>query len=394
LSYQALIATTGILFGLMLITALLTRQGGVRKGNRLLAASLACMLCYLMGLIFIRQNWFAGRLLSLLPISLITLSPALLLGYVRALIQPGFALQFRDLIHLIPGAGFIAIIVIASSGDNATTLEVMARPSGSWPPGPEAYAGIIMYTIQASYFGLSIYELNLHRQRVTGDFSYEENVTLHWLRLFIGLSLFFSVAGLSFTLIRFIPGTDLWPRSFYSMSVILVLYYLVGFAAMRQPAIFSPGESEALVREGADLEKGRADLGSPDALKYETSRLTDEVTEQYWDYLQSFMDREKPFLDSKLRIADLAEKTDIPVHYLSQVINRSSKQSFFEYINGYRVDMARNTLESGNNSITTIAFDAGFNSESAFYRHFKKVTGKTPKEYQRGLNQAPDHPAS
>ncbi len=38
---QTLIASGGILFGLMLITALLTRGSGVRRGNRLLAASLA-----------------------------------------------------------------------------------------------------------------------------------------------------------------------------------------------------------------------------------------------------------------------------------------------------------------------------------------------------------------
>ena len=74
----------------------------------------------------------------------------------------------------------------------------------------------------------------------------------------------------------------------------------------------------------------------------------------------------------------------MPVHHLSQTINRCSGQSFFDFINRYRVELAQKLLEQRGKSITSVAFDAGFNSESAFYRHFKKVAGKTPKQYQRG----------
>ena len=43
-------------------------------------------------------------------------------------------------------------------------------------------------------------------------------------------------------------------------------------------------------------------------------------------------------------------------------------------------------LKDTDKTIAAITFDAGFGSESAFYRHFKNFTGQTPKQYRRDLH--------
>jgi AraC-like DNA-binding protein len=165
------------------------------------------------------------------------------------------------------------------------------------------------------------------------------------------------------------------------MTMVLLLYYLIGFMAMSQPAIFATGESG---EAGSALGGGPVpEAGNGEGDRFQGSALTAEIAVQYWRQLQAHMRQERPFLDNRLRIADLATQVDMPVHYLSQTINRHAGQSFFDFVNGYRVDAARRMLEEGEKPVATIAFDAGFNSESAFYRQFKKVTGMTPRQYRR-----------
>ena len=80
----------------------------------------------------------------------------------------------------------------------------------------------------------------------------------------------------------------------------------------------------------------------------------------------------------------------IPTHHLSQIINQQADQNFFEYVNGYRVSSAKELLQTGDRSMTAIAFDAGFNSQSAFYRHFKRITGQTPRQFQIEAQREPE----
>jgi AraC-like DNA-binding protein len=380
---QILIAGGGALFGLMLIVALLVRRGGVRKGNRLLAASLAGALGLLVGLILIRADLAQDSGLSSLLISLYLLSPAFMLGYVRALIRPGFSLQPSDSIHLLPAIGF-AITTNLLAGDNMTIAEAMEQARGGWPPNTAALLGILLYVLQVLYFSRAMLELRAHQRQVIWDFSYDENITLRWLQILLGISLLLSSIGLVITLVRLLPGVELWPRSIYSMSMVILIYYLIGFMGLSQPAIFDPVAEEDHTPRGKFAQPGR---GAPEATRpaLEEGALPAEVETHYWTELQAHMGREKPFLDNKLRIADLAGQLDMPVHHLSQTINRRAGESFSEFINRHRVDAAKGLLNDPEKPIAMITFDAGFNSESAFYRHFKNFTGQTPKQYRREL---------
>lgn len=96
------------------------------------------------------------------------------------------------------------------------------------------------------------------------------------------------------------------------------------------------------------------------------------------------MEEEKPYLNGKLSLKDVAQYVDISVNHLSQVINEQLHKSFFDFINTYRVEEVKRLLnESRHEQLTllAVAYDSGFNSKSSFNSIFKKITGVTPSQY-------------
>lgn len=356
----------------------------MRMGNRMLAASLACAMGYLLGLMLIKAEWSGAYGLTELLVSLYLLSPVFMLGYVRALIRPGLVLRQTDLLHLLPAITFFITITLVSGG-NLATPEALEQARGGWPPNETAVVGLLMYALQILYLGRALFELRTYSRQLEWDFSYDKEVTLMWLRVLLGISLVLASAGLLIALVRLVPGIELWPRSLYSMGTIVIVYLLIGFIGMSQPAIFEPVLNKNQdSRTPAYGFAGNLPGGTP--VSAENNTLPIEVESHYWTELLAYMQREKPFLESKLRIADLAGQLDMPVHHLSQTINRRADHSFSEFINRYRVDAAMGLLKDTDKTISAITFDAGFSSESAFYRHFKKFTGQTPKQYRRDLH--------
>ena len=105
------------------------------------------------------------------------------------------------------------------------------------------------------------------------------------------------------------------------------------------------------------------------------------------------MNKEKPFLESDLTLSGLANKLFITPHELSQVINERLNQNFFEFINHYRVEEAKNMIiDPANKSLkmAVIGFNVGFNSTSAFNTAFKKHTRVTPSQFRKAASSFPD----
>jgi AraC-like DNA-binding protein len=54
-----------------------------------------------------------------------------------------------------------------------------------------------------------------------------------------------------------------------------------------------------------------------------------------------------------------------------------------EYVTSWRMEIAKKKLRQGNTTLTDAAESAGYASDSAFTRAFKKETGRTPAEYRK-----------
>ncbi len=122
--------------------------------------------------------------------------------------------------------------------------------------------------------------------------------------------------------------------------------------------------------------------------KYAKSGLTDEQLARYKMRLERLMRSERIYLRPELTLPQLAKAVGCSVNHLSQVINSGFGRSFFDYVNRYRVDRAKellSQLDGHGDSVLNIAFSVGFNSNSAFYTAFKKSVGQAPAQYRRRL---------
>ncbi|WP_143744237.1 helix-turn-helix domain-containing protein [Polaribacter tangerinus] len=105
-----------------------------------------------------------------------------------------------------------------------------------------------------------------------------------------------------------------------------------------------------------------------------------------FDNIEITLQEKKLFTAPKLNAEFLATELDISVHKLSSTIKLFSEKNFNDYINDFRISLAKELLihkDYKNYTITSIGLESGFNSKSTFYATFKKHTGFTPSQYQK-----------
>ena len=69
---------------------------------------------------------------------------------------------------------------------------------------------------------------------------------------------------------------------------------------------------------------------------------------------------------------------------VSELLNQSLGLHFFDFINGHRIDFARDLLLTNPaQSILDILLASGFNSKSSFNTAFKKQVGMTPSAFRK-----------
>ncbi|MCK4761751.1 MAG: helix-turn-helix domain-containing protein [Candidatus Aminicenantes bacterium] len=119
--------------------------------------------------------------------------------------------------------------------------------------------------------------------------------------------------------------------------------------------------------------------------KYKSSSLHRDFADECIEKLRKLMENEKVYVDAGISLQSLAGKLSIPPHLLSQLLNERLRQNYFDFINSYRIEEVKMILKSPKGErqkIDAVAFEVGFNTMAAFYKAFKKYTGKTPTEYK------------
>jgi AraC-like DNA-binding protein len=244
-------------------------------------------------------------------------------------------------------------------------------------------ASLVLY----HYFALQCW--SRYRASLQNYFSDTQRLQMIWIRQFILAS--FAVCSVIAVAIYLIYVHFPASQPYRYLFVILTCYiYWVSYTALTKPSVFSVIKGYA--RDTAILPVVPKLVVHRPSPKYSNSGMSGEEKSGIIASLLRVMKEEKPFLNAELTINDLAGMVKCNRHHLSQVLNESLQQSFYEYINQFRVAEARQMLTDplkAEYKIASIAYDAGFNSLSTFNDVFRKLTGSTPSRYKKNARQLP-----
>lgn len=192
---------------------------------------------------------------------------------------------------------------------------------------------------------------------------------LYWLKFF-----FVSVFALQFYDVYFfiMAHTVPYDSSYKNIRLLItaIINYSIAFAAIKYPEYLFPHFKN-------------------DSDKYKSSKLSEEDLEKIKSGLEELMTEEKLYLNTELKLQDIAEKLSVSQHNISQTLSLKFGLNYYDYLNEFRINEAKKILSSGDAEKFTllhIAHECGFNSKSSFNRAFKKNTGFTPSEFINSQN--------
>ncbi|MGF1586112.1 MAG: helix-turn-helix domain-containing protein [Bacteroidales bacterium] len=297
----------------------------------------------------------------------------LLWFYVKSLIIKNYQFRFFHFLHFLPF--FVLLVLHYFNFLSLTANEKILLTQD------ELFTTTVFFKIRGIFIGLSSIGYNIwalillrkHRKNIMNQFSTIENIDLAWLRtLSLASLIVFTVNVFLFNLNNYLHFAGFYELAqiAYSFSTIYVLF--IGYFGIKQGRIFvdySNTEVEQFLETG----------------KKEKLILTEK--KDYSDIINKLtllMEQKQPYLDPELNLAKLSSLMKTKPELISEVLNSSLNQNFFDYINKYRIEEFKIkclTKESKHFSVMGIAYDCGFNSKAAFYRAFNKFEGMSPTAY-------------
>lgn len=253
---------------------------------------------------------------------------------------------------------------------------------------PSSSLAILTYCLQILIYSiLIVVELRKHNRNIKNHFSDISKITLNWIYVLVSATIFFTIIdALSF--FNIIQPTETISVMYFLLMIVYVSF--LGLFGLRQPGIYKGQKNK--VEEIRNMDTTSNDnpmmeqsLDDAEGLKYANSRLTEEQKIEIFNRLSAIMKEQKPYLNPKITIEDLATLMGINKKYLSQVINEMTKDNFYMFINRHRVDEAKQMLlnkEFDHLSIEGIGNSVGFNSRSVFNSAFKQLENVTPTQFK------------
>ena len=95
---------------------------------------------------------------------------------------------------------------------------------------------------------------------------------------------------------------------------------------------------------------------------------------------------EKNF-NQEITLENVAASVCVTPYYLSRLFKKETGENFNAYLTQFRIEKAKELFRSTNQSIKTVSYDTGFNTQAYFCRVFKKMEGISPSEYIQNLQK-------
>lgn len=366
LSIWSLVLILGAIQGLLLFFIIFFKKKGTISSNRVFA-----VLVLVLTIIQIDHSLRLSELYRQFP-SLIYISDSvwyliapLLFYYTKFQINKIQKLQWIEWIHLIP---FIAIFILyfsllTASPDLKIQILESYKASGEYST-PVKFLILFMSVQMLGYLSYSLYLIIQYEHRFKNLFSNNHIMHLTALKrvyIFFLVYFFFEIFTSTY---RNFSGIKNQTLDNWSMIVWVIFIYTIAYKIINQPNLIFPT--------------------IPTFSSADSSSEIEEKDQEDIEQLLSIMEEEKPYLNSDLKLPDLATKIDSTTHRVSHLINKKLGVNFYEFVNTYRIKDAKERLgkpEYKNLTIAGIANETGFKSKASFYKFFRKEYGMTPTEY-------------
>lgn len=123
-------------------------------------------------------------------------------------------------------------------------------------------------------------------------------------------------------------------------------------------------------------------------IKYQRVKLDDRESVDIVTRMREYIERERVYTNTELKMSDLAEALDVSPSKLSQVFSQHVGENYYEFINGYRLAEFKRLVGEGEYkryTLTALSEKCGF-KRANFFSTFRKVEGMTPAEYMKKMN--------
>lgn len=205
--------------------------------------------------------------------------------------------------------------------------------------------------------------LRRYSKAIDDNYSYRDRIDIQWLKTVVWLL----VVNLVFCIFLYSHISMLYLMIYYLYSMGMWLYIIIRDYKYERPKwIPEPDPDSCAGKQEEPKEPCRCN----------------QACGSLAGRLEKYFTDERVFLKSDLTVQNVAVELGTNRTYLSQCLNHELNTTFFDYVNGFRLEHACNLLKTTDMNIMNIAEESGFEYFSSFYRVFKKAYGCTPKEYR------------
>ena len=299
--------------------------------------------------------------------------------YVKSVCYSDFKLKQKDLILLLPFV--IANLVLIPRFYFANAIESVSVFE-HFKQMLEIRFFYILVEIQYVFYIVLIFTiLKKYKETYLENFTNSDNSSYKWLFQMTVLFLIAHSVVFFKSLIRYTEYHALLNGSNVIIGIV-ALFISCWFVlkALNNPELFKSVDSTMLSVN--EVLNKKVDLVEKDV--FENSKSTEIISQI--ELVKKYVFEKEPFLDPSLTIQELSKQVNIPVRDLSILINHHVDKHFFDFINEYRIEKAKEILKDASKSKVTILeilYEVGFNSKSSFNTAFKKHTNQTPTEFRK-----------
>ncbi|MEH6633145.1 MAG: AraC family transcriptional regulator [Halopseudomonas aestusnigri] len=321
---------------LVILLVQLLRRETEQKSNRIF---ISLLVLYALLSVLIGTRWGYGVRLLLPLQSVLAASWASLawLGF-RQLTNDGPDILFsRDWVHAIPSGVVLALILF-------------------WPDPID----VVLIAIYLGY-GFALLRVASSGSDNLSMVRFDESPRAHKALLITAIILIvFALVDIVISLdIRFLGGH--YSSLIVSVANLPALIVLGGAAAIADKAKVREVNTDKELSVASSVEPEDIDVLN----KVEVMLITKSI-----------------FRDFDLTLDRLARRCGISARKISGAVNRIKGQNVSQYVNEFRVAEVCRLLIASDQPITTVMFDAGFQTKSNFNREFRRVAGISPKAWR------------